>query len=103
VAEDAVNRRRTIDIICITFNKNLTPMNVNELPPAAEVCGLGLYPDGMRDRAQVQYKDDKGQVHQLLMPIDEALWLSWLLMLCLKENKFDDRLKAIVQQRSQRN
>ena len=72
---------------------------INRLPQATEVHGVMLYPEGNRDLLQIQYSDQSSQIQEVRMPVDAALWLTYLLTLMVKDAKLADRLKAVVKDR----
>ena len=75
-------------------------MEINDLPEAADITGLMFYPDGKNDTAQIQYRDRTGQLHQLCAPINEFLWLAYLLARSVKDQQLGARMQMVVKRKS---
>lgn len=74
-------------------------MNINQLPTAADIHGVHLFPPGTSDTARIQYTDRNSQLQQFDLPVDELLWLAYLLALSVKDQKLEARMAEVVKQK----
>ena len=75
---------------------------VKTLPEASEVCGVGLFLPGKTDMARLEFRDQQGQWCQMDLPVDELLWLGYLVAASAKDLRLEARLAAIVKQKRKR-
>ena len=74
-------------------------MNETIKHEAREIEGVQLPPRGTDDKALILYTDQNSESHRVEMPLDEMLWMAWMIAGLVKEAGYGERLDAIVRAR----